>query len=60
MAKNQKKNEEPQIHQKRLDKRFLQEEFGGELGDYNAHKIYDLLAKENKGKKEDKCSNKEK
>ncbi|WP_243291735.1 hypothetical protein [Bacillus sp. FJAT-47783] len=52
MTKKHQKSKEMQNHKKPMHKQLLQEEFGSELGDYNASKIYEVLG--NKGKK-DEC-----
>lgn len=52
MAKKTEKSGEMEKHKKPMHQNLLQEEFGSELGDYNAHKIVDILQnKEN----DEKC-----
>lgn len=58
MTKKHKKSKDMQNHKKPMPQDLLQEEFGHELGDVNAAKIYDAAEgnknRDNKKKKQDK------
>lgn len=55
MTKKTMKSRNMQNHKKPTDKDLLQEEFGQELGDTNAAKIYETIAeKKEKEQKKDK------
>lgn len=56
MTKKHKKSKNQQEHKKPMHQQLLKEEFGTELGDYNAGKIYDMLAEGNqKNNHNDDC-----
>jgi len=57
MTKKHIKSKNQQNHKKPMHKQLLKEEFGTELGDYNAGKIYDILAKENQKDDQDRDEN---
>ncbi|WP_170289420.1 hypothetical protein [Metabacillus lacus] len=54
MTRKHEKSKDMENHKKPMDTSLLEEEFGQELGDYQASKIYELLSerneKKNKGK----------
>ncbi|MED2978165.1 hypothetical protein P4284_15870 [Bacillus swezeyi] len=59
--KKHQKSRERQNHKKPMNKKVLQEEFSGELGDVNAFKFIDVIEQNKKKKKaNDQQENKQK
>ncbi|WP_243385467.1 hypothetical protein [Bacillus kexueae] len=52
MTKKTNHSKDIQNHKKPTHQNLLNEEFGTELGDYNAHKMIEILQKQ---QKDDKC-----
>lgn len=58
VEKNQK-SKDMQNHKKPMNKKVLQEEFSGELGDVNAFKFIDIIEQNKKKKKDEKDKQKD-